>query len=233
MNKDLSTNQPVLAVVMAHPDDAELLCFGTIKKYLQDGYKIYLFIVCNGEYGISVKDKQRLGKDSIDTRIRAQETINAFAGLDVQVEFLDYRDSHIKMENQLISDIEKRLAQIHPEILMTHYVETSGFDHQDHIVIGQCALNISLRLSALKMILMPEPINSFKIDFNPNFFVNITEYFEEKMAAINAHKSQAGRVYLMREFHLLKCQKNALAAGTDYYRKGLFFESFVSKIIQL
>jgi N-acetylglucosamine malate deacetylase 1 len=229
----MTKTQPTLAIVMAHPDDAELLCFGTIRKYLQDGYKVYLFIVCSGEYGISVQDKQRLGKDSIDTQVRAQETLEAFQDLDVQVKFLGYKDSHIQMNNQLISDIEKHLAEVRPEILITHYVEASGFDHQDHTVTGQCTLNASVRLTGLRTILMSEAIQSFKMDFKPNFFVNITDYFEQKMVAINAHKSQAGRVYLMESFHLLRCQRNALAAGTDYYRDGLLFEGFISKTIRI
>ncbi len=226
-------NLSTLALIMAHPDDAELLCYGTIKKYLQENFNVYLLIVCNGKQGISVKDKDRLERDSIDTDIRARETLKAFEGLNVQIEFLGYNDSHIQMNNQLISDIERYLIKISPEILITHYVEGSGFDHQDHVVTGQCVLNASVRLSGLKKILMPEPLQSFKIAFNPNFFVNITDFFEDKINAINVHKSQAGRVYLTREFHLLRCQRNALSAGADYYRNGMLFESFVSKIIHV
>ena len=40
-----------IACVTAHPDDVELLCAGTMIKYIQKGHKVTIIIVTNGEIG--------------------------------------------------------------------------------------------------------------------------------------------------------------------------------------
>ena len=38
-----------IAVVTAHPDDAELLCGGTIARYTGNGHSVTVIIATNGE----------------------------------------------------------------------------------------------------------------------------------------------------------------------------------------
>ena len=49
MKLDFS-NERVLAVV-AHPDDAEILCAGTLARALQDGASIGIAVLCKGDRG--------------------------------------------------------------------------------------------------------------------------------------------------------------------------------------
>ena len=48
-----------VCVVMAHPDDAELLCAGTMFRLSESGSAMSLVVVSNGCGGISVKDQDR------------------------------------------------------------------------------------------------------------------------------------------------------------------------------
>src|ERR1700757_1143643 len=47
-------NERVLAVV-AHPDDAELLCAGTLARARNDGAEIGICVLCRGDKGQPVK----------------------------------------------------------------------------------------------------------------------------------------------------------------------------------
>src|SRR5690242_7481683 len=45
-------DERVLAV-MAHPDDAELLCAGTLARAQAEGAQVAICVMCNGEKGVS------------------------------------------------------------------------------------------------------------------------------------------------------------------------------------
>ena len=59
------TEKRTVMSIMAHPDDAELRCFGTLCKYQDMGYFCINLIVCNGESGISFTDKKQTGMYSL------------------------------------------------------------------------------------------------------------------------------------------------------------------------
>ena len=42
-----------LLAVMAHPDDAELLCAGTLARARADGAPIGIYVLCDGSKGVS------------------------------------------------------------------------------------------------------------------------------------------------------------------------------------
>ena len=219
-----------VVVILAHPDDAELSCFGTLLKYCEQGYKVNVIIVCSGERGVSLADSKQQGIKRLDKALRYQESVAAFSNTSIMVECLNYEDGKIILDTELISSVEKRLQELQPKILITHWVKTNGFEHQDHVVIGQACLNASLRCHSIQLILQTEPLHAIKNQFIPNYFVNISDYFEQKMYALSQHKSQIGRVYLTEEFHLLKARQNALTAGIGFYEQNLLFESFIATL---
>ena len=96
------------AIVAAHPDDAEILCFGTIARLLSDGCKVHLIIVCDGNRGISVDDQARLGIESLSPDLRSSEVADAFKGYDVALDFLGFRDD-VALCGPLISKIESAI----------------------------------------------------------------------------------------------------------------------------
>lgn len=228
MSKLTSLQQ--VAVVMAHPDDAELTCFGTLLKYCEQGYKVNVIIVCSGERGISLADVEQHGTKSLDKALRYQESLAAFINTSITVECLYYEDGKITLDTELISAIERKLQALQPKVLITHWTEANGFEHQDHVVVGQASLNASLRCHSIQLILQTEPLHAVKNQFTPNYFVNISTFFKQKMVAISQHKSQLGRAYLTEEFHLLKGRQNALAAGMGFYQQNLLFESFIATL---
>ena len=75
-----------VAIVLAHPDDAELRCYGTICRYLDDGKECILLIASSGEHGISVKEEQGTN-DLLEKELREKETLLAFEELPISIHF--------------------------------------------------------------------------------------------------------------------------------------------------
>lgn len=218
--------KPVILAVMAHPDDAEILCFGSLLKYQSLGYQVNVLICTTGEQGISIQDKKNHNITKLPVKMRYEETINAFKNTNIKLSHLNEEDGAIQLNNKLISAIEKQIQLVQPTILITHWITQNGLDHQDHAIIGQACVNVSQRCSSIKMLLQAEPLQQSKCEFVPNYFIEISKQFNEKMKALEQHQSQKGRIYLSPEFHRSRCQNNSLLAGRHYFESKLLFESF-------
>lgn len=221
-----------VSLIMTHPDDAEILCMGTILKFLDKGYNINVNIVCSGNMGISVQERDSIGVSGIDEDVRSSETLNAFNQYEkIKLNFLGFKDGKIKQDIELTSAIERVLIHDKPDIVITHFNDLSGNDHQEHAIVSKSTTNAINRLKKIEMVLYAQPIFSHKTSFSPNFFVDITHYFNDKIKALSFHKSQAGRFYLSKKFHLMRCEMNALNSAVENYTDGKLFESYISEIV--
>lgn len=205
---------------MAHPDDAEIRCFGTILKYINAGYEVRLVIACDGQNGISVFDRNKLGIQKIDSKIRMAETRDAFHHVPIEIKLLDnFMDGNIQLNSELITSIEQEIISFEPEILITHFPEDMGVDHQDHAIIGKASINCASRAENIKKILLCEPLLTLRTSFKPNFFVDISDYFAKKIEALSYHKSQSGRFYLEEEFHTIRSAYYSCMIGYNFAKK--------------
>jgi len=209
-----------IAVVLAHPDDAEIVCFGTMRYYLDKGYNIFLIIVTNGENDIN-KTK---------FTIRQKETKNSFKNFkNFKIIFESENDGKLLLDYNLISKIGKKLMEIQPEIVITHFSdEILSEEHQDHIIVGNAVLKCCKKINSINQILLTEPVFA-NSRFTPNFFVDISKYFNEKLLALKKHKSQKNKYYMKIEFHKIKAINNALRANIDISQKNRYLESFFCK----
>lgn len=216
-----------LLIVLAHPDDAEILCFGTIKKFIEQGSRVSLVIVCAGDTGLSIAEQESRGSKKIDNTLRYEETVAAFAGSGVEIQCLGFTDGELQLNTALISAIEKAMSMINPDALITHFIDYGGTEHQNHTTVGRAAINAAVRTRSLRLILHPEPLSKRAL-FTPNYFVDITRHFAAKVEALSKHKTQAGRPYLTSDYHYARCRYNASRLGLDAPSGGPLFESFYS-----
>jgi len=73
----------------AHPDDVEVLCAGTLIRYVKEGHKVYIAIACTGNVG----SKLHTGLE-----IEAIRAVEAQRGADVigaELIMLGYRDGEV------------------------------------------------------------------------------------------------------------------------------------------
>ncbi|CAM3772800.1 PIG-L deacetylase family protein [Mesobacillus zeae] len=218
--------QPSVLAVMAHPDDAELRCFGTLLKYKEIGYECKLLVVSGGENGISLQDKLEYNIDYIPKTEREHETRSAFENTGIEIDILQFDDGNIRLDKSLIAAIEKVIRDFAPDVVITHCPEDLGVDHQDHSAVGKAAINIASRVEGVKKILLCEPLLTLRAGFIPNYFVDITKYFNRKMEALSHHKTQHGRYYLEEHYHVAKSVFYSLSLGAKPVEEGLKHEVF-------
>ncbi len=225
MNIFEKNNGTKICAIFSHPDDAELLCYGTLAKYRKENFDITIIIVTGGIHGVAVSEEKSQDLEEI----RSSETIEALKEVSFDIRFLGLPDGSVQFTNENVSTIEKILNHLSPSVVITHYTDLSGIDHQDHHIVSKIVKNISNRKSYIKLLLCAEPLKR-GTGFNPNLFVRVGEFYKQKLAAINKHKSQFGRIYMTESFHNVRSLvwKNNLGFSDEEYIEAFIIEKAIS-----
>ena len=197
-----------ILAVFAHPDDLELSVGGTMLKMKHLGYKTGALDVTRGEMGT---------RGTVEGRAIEAEDAAAILNLDVR-ENLGLSDGHVFVDDASRTELVRALRRLKPKVVLTHQI---GDSHPDHDTIAQLVRECS-RLVAMRNYdvetgdeKIAPPIvahNVFSRALVPSFIVDVSDFLDQKMAAIGAHKSQfydaessepetmlTGKDYLARE----------------------------------
>lgn len=172
--------------VFAHPDDLELQVGGTFLKMKSLGYRTGCLDATQGEMGT---------RGTVEGR--AEEAIDAAKILKLDVrENLELPDGHVFVVDEFRVKLVRALRRLKPKVILTHQIDDP---HPDHKHIAQLVRE-SARLSSMTnydgdfgqtRIDVPKVAhNLFSRHVLPSFIVDISDFLEEKMDAIKAHKSQ-------------------------------------------
>ncbi|MEJ6979335.1 bacillithiol biosynthesis deacetylase BshB1 [Pedobacter sp. P351] len=173
----------------AHPDDAELSCSGTLLMHKALGKKIGIIDLTRGELG---------SRGTAETRdLEAKESSNIL-GLDVR-ENLGMRDGFFVNDEDHRLQIITKIRQYQPEILLVNAVHDRHPDHGR----GGFLLNESAFLAGLPKIVTifegkqqvawrPRLVLEYIQDayIKPDILIDISEFWDLKMASIKAFKTQ-------------------------------------------
>ena len=130
-------------VVVAHADDAEWGCAGTVASWVKQGIQVVYVICTDGSKGSD--DLSMTSKDL--SEIRRIEQIAAAEILGVkEVEFLMYEDSMLQPSLELRKDITKIIRKYRPDTVITtnpvRTLEGQGyFGHPDHLAAGEATMS--------------------------------------------------------------------------------------------
>ena len=175
-----------LLAIMAHPDDAELLCGGALSKATAHGDRVGILDLTRGEAAStgSVEIREREAARSAEVMDLA---VRRNAGL---------RDAGLVNDDASRSILVGWIRELRPRVIVTHWLEAR---HPDHRVAAQLAYDASF-LSALKNYDAPGDVHRpdkvvhcllFREDAPPpSFVVDITDHLETKMAALACFESQ-------------------------------------------
>jgi bacillithiol biosynthesis deacetylase BshB1 len=173
----------VLAIA-AHSDDIELTCSGTLLKMIDKGYSVGLLDLTLGEMGT---------RGSAAIRAREAEAARAVLGARFR-ERLNFGDSRLtaSIENRL--SVAEKIRAARPKTVILPYWKGRHPDHYTASVLGYEACYAA----GLKQLpLEGEPHRPQKIlyasmywEVRPSFLVDISAYWERKLAAIRCFASQ-------------------------------------------
>jgi bacillithiol biosynthesis deacetylase BshB1 len=179
----------ILAIV-AHPDDADIFCGGTLAKHRDRGDRVTIAHMTKGEYGGLDQTKESVAS------VREEEAIESGDVLGVdEVTFLGFHDGNItySLENRL--KIVDTIRQYAPDAIMTHYQDDM---HPDHRVTSRLVTD-AYYMSSLPLAETDhsahDPDNVYYFGkptsaFEPSLFVDITDHIDQKLEAIDQHESQ-------------------------------------------
>ena len=175
----------VLAVV-AHPDDAELTCGGTLIKMVDKGYRVGVLDLTAGESG---------SKGSAGIRSREAEASSAVIGLAVR-ENIGLPDAHLEDTQEYRLKIARVIRKYAPHALI---MQNRKSRHPDHAV-GHDMVRGAVFLAGLKKLEGEgESRRPFKVITcnayiehveKPDFVVDTSDQFERKIKAISCYESQ-------------------------------------------
>lgn len=181
------TKDPLdLLAVVAHPDDAELLCGGTLRKAADQGYRTGILDLTGGEAGT--------WGDS-DVRRREAEIAAKILGLAVRRN-AGLPDGALQNTPQARAVVARHIRELRPRVVILHWPEGR---HPDHRIASQLAYDACFIAGLRKAPVDGEPFRPHKVLYaqafredagKPTFVVDITDQMERKLEAIFAYGSQ-------------------------------------------
>jgi LmbE family N-acetylglucosaminyl deacetylase len=113
----------ILAVV-AHPDDAEFLCAGTLALFHQIGWSIHMATMTAGDCGSKELNKEQISE------IRKNEAAKSASILNATYNCLDFEDLFIIYDKPSIIKVTALIRKIQPDIVITMSPDCYMLDHE-------------------------------------------------------------------------------------------------------
>ena len=193
-------------VVMAHPDDADFSCAGTVALWAEAGAEVTYLMVTDGDAG---GDELTLDSSEI-AAMRRKEQRQAAAEVGVKdVRFLGYPDGRVLASLDLRRDISRVIRQVQPQRLIAPSPERNwdsiAASHPDHLAAGEASINAvfpdARNPHAHRELLAEEGLKAWTVPEvwvvggpKPNRYTDITTVFDRKVGALAAHESQIGDI---------------------------------------
>ena len=186
-----------ILVVAAHPDDEVLGCGGTIARHAESGDQVHVLIIAEGLTSrLVTRDRTKVGSELTELAFAAQQagSILGAAG----VELLNLPDNRLDSLDRLdlIKCIEERINHYQPDCVYVHHVGDLNVDHRrlHEAVVTACRPtpgHVVKRLLSFEVASSTEwqPPGSSQ-PFLPNWFVDISTYWQRKQEALAAYSSE-------------------------------------------
>jgi LmbE family N-acetylglucosaminyl deacetylase len=202
-----------ILVVLAHPDDPEFFCGGTLAHWARAGHSITYQLLTCGDKGFNDSTTPGMTPDAL-CAIRHEEQIAAAKVIGVDaVHFMDCPDGYLVPNIDLRRDIVRIIRKFKPDILVTCDPQTLfaayGINHPDHRAAGQAAMD-AVFPAAGSPVFFPELLIEghlphmpkevwCSLTMQPNVVIDVTETWPIKMEALLHHKTQIGDVEKFKE----------------------------------
>lgn len=206
-----------IMVIVAHPDDAEFGCAGTMARKIREGAQAVYVICTKGDKGTP---DPNLSPERL-TQIRRGEQLCAAGVLGVQeVVFLEHEDGGIEDTPEFREELVRLIRLHRPDSVYTMDPYRRYQQHRDHRKVGTVTMDAVFPYSRDPLhhpnLLTKEGLEPHKVKDlflfstdSPDLFVDISDTFETKLKALACHESQMHDIQGVRE----RLQEWAAEAG--------------------
>ncbi|MFN2627934.1 MAG: PIG-L deacetylase family protein [Gaiellaceae bacterium] len=181
----------VLAVG-AHPDDLEILCGGTLARFVQEGHEVVMCHVTLGNRG----SFEHAAAEIAEIRLREARRAAEIAGADhVTLGFTDAEVDATDREQR--AAVVELMREVRPDLIITHSADDYMSDHNETSkLVFDCSFHATLPLletgtphhDTVSPIYFMDTVMG--LGFQPTDYVDVTSTIETKVAMLEAHESQ-------------------------------------------
>jgi LmbE family N-acetylglucosaminyl deacetylase len=189
-------------VIVAHPDDIEFSCAGTVARWVKTGTRVAYVLCTSGEVGIA---EPGMTKEKA-AEIREKEQLAAATVVGVEdVVFLREPDGMLQPSMELRKKLVGQIRRFKPEIVICGdptivWAGDTYINHPDHRAAATAALDAVFPAAGQPNLFEEleeegltahKPRKVYVTGWNgTDLFVNIEETIDLKITALRAHKSQ-------------------------------------------
>jgi len=232
------TEQAHVVVFIPHPDDAESRMAGTVARWTRNGKEVVYVVCTNGDKGTNNPD---VSPEDL-ARIREAEQLTAARILGVrEVIFLGYPDQGLQDTPDFRKQIVRLIRMYQPDTVVTVDPYRGYLDHRDHRITARVTLDavFPYALTAhsypdlLAQGLLPHRVKEvlFCGTGDPNYYIDITDTIDIKVAALRCHKSQVGdRPELeewIRRMAAISAEERGYELAEAFHREEMYGSLFV------
>ena len=221
----------------AHPDDIEFLCAGTLAKYHQAGHEVAIAISTNGEVGSANLKKPEIAA------IREKEARASADLISAEFFWMGYPDEFLFNSREVRLHYIEVIRQFRPDMIIC--TDKDADYHPDHTTTGQIIWDTHVMLTVPNIETASPPCAKIPeivymdtvagVNFQPEFYVDISAQWETKAAMIACHQSQEAWMVQQYgvtcvEFGQTQSRLRGFQAGCRYaegFRKPKFFPGTV------
>jgi len=189
-------------VIMAHPDDPDFICAGTVAKMVRQGIEVTYMILTNGDKGNhnpEITHNQLIAFRKIEQRAAA-----AVCGVHA-VLFMGEEDGFLSPTREIRQRVTREIRRLQPELIICQdpdrYLVGDGYiNHPDHRNAGLVALEAIFPAADNPMFypeMADEGYGPHKVSqlyvhgpSDSTVRIDVTETLESKIEAILCHKTQ-------------------------------------------
>ncbi len=190
--------------VVAHPDDVEFSCSGTLALWARGGARVSLVLVTSGDVGIARSDITRQQAAAI----REEEATAAAKIIGAQeIRFLREPDGSVEATLELRKKLVREIRRFRPEVIITGdptvvWAGETYINHPDHRAVALATVDAIFPAAGQPHVfeeLATEGLEAHKVRKvyvnnwrDGNVWIAIDDTIDVKVAALKAHASQMG-----------------------------------------
>ena len=230
---DLWDSPQNILVILAHPDDPEFFCGGTLARWARLGHHITYQLLTCGDKGFNDSTPEIMTPDAL-CAIRHEEQAAAAKVLGVEaVHIANCPDGTLVPDLELRRDVVRMIRKFKPDILMTCDPQTLftafGINHPDHRAAGQAVVD-AVFPAAGNPVFFPELLIEgymphmprevwCSLTMQPNVMIDVTETWSIKLEALLQHKTQIGDIEKFKERMLSRHTDDSTDENPRYEEK--------------